>query len=93
MSVIHKKIKTKYDIEQMKDIINNKILSNSAVNSIVNDYYWVDDTLKLTAKVGNGTIKLFPQLAEIIIELNVFGKMAGKTLEDTLDKEFKKLEA
>lgn len=93
MSVIHKKITTKYDVEQMRDIINNKILSNSAVKSLVNDYYWVDDTLKITAKIGNGTIKLFPQLAEIIIELNVFGKMAGKSLEETLDKEFKKLKA
>lgn len=93
MSVIHKRIKTKYSIDEMKKIIDNKILTNSAIKPMVNDYYWIEDTLKISAKIGNGTIKLFPQLAEITIELNVFGKMAGKTLENTLDKEFKQLES
>lgn len=91
MSLINKRINTKYSVEEMQDIINTKILPNSAVKTIINDYYWVDNVLKINAKVGAGTIKLFPNLAEITLELNFFGQMAGRTLEDTLDKEFKKL--
>ena len=93
MSIIHKRIETKYDVEEMRDIINNKILSNTAVKPLIIDSHWEDNTLKINAKIGTGSIKLFPQLAEITIELNMFGKMAGKTLENTLDKEFKKLKA
>lgn len=91
MSIIHKKINTKYEIDEMKSIINSNILPNAAVKAVVNDYTWDNNTLKINSKLGMGTIKLFPKLVEIILELNVFGKMAGRTLEDTLDKEFKQL--
>lgn len=91
MSIIHKKINTKYEVDEMKNIINSKILPNPAVKAMMNDYTWDNNVLKINSKLGLGTIKLFPRLAEIILELNVFGKMAGRTLEDTLDKEFKQL--
>lgn len=91
MSRIQKKFQTKSTAPEMKQYINNNLLSNSALNSLLDSAIWIENTLHIQSKLGKGTISLSDYLIEIDIELTLFGKVAQKSLESALDNELKLL--
>ncbi len=91
MSTINKKFETKATAVEMKHYIDTNILTNSVIRSFMEQARWEGNTLFASSKLGKGTIKLSDYLVEIDIELSLFGSFAKKSLEATLDKEFKQL--
>ena len=91
MSTISKKFETKASADEMKLYINTNVLTNSLVKSVLDNASWQGNTLYATSKFGKGWIKVFDNLIEVEIQLNLFGNFAKKSLEATLDKEFKQL--
>ncbi|HRP01857.1 MAG TPA: hypothetical protein PLE30_04325 [Candidatus Kapabacteria bacterium] len=91
MSTINKKFETKATATEMKHYIDTTVLTNSVIKSVLEQASWSGNTLYASSKLGKGTIKLSDNLVEIDIELTLFGSFAKKSLEATLDKEFKRL--
>ncbi len=92
MSKIQKKFKTSYTAIEMKSWVSMNILPLPLFSQIVNSSTWYDNTLFIDTKFGKGNIILQDNLIEVDFELNIMGSMASKSIEEALDKEFKKLE-
>lgn len=93
MSRITKSIRTNYTASEMKNYVSTEVLPNKALSSLLSSAIWVGDTLKLESKFGRGTIELFDNLVNINIELSFMGSLARRTIEGTLDTEFKRLKS
>lgn len=93
MATINKTFKTKYTSIEMKNYISTQVLPNPALKSLLETVRWEANTLYINSKLGHGTIKLEDNSAHVYIELNLFGSMAKKAIESTLDSEFKQLES
>ncbi|MGB9702187.1 MAG: hypothetical protein ACPL1A_05585 [Candidatus Kapaibacteriota bacterium] len=93
MSRINKKFKTAYKADEMKNWVSVNILPHPLLGQFVNSTTWNGNSLFMDTKFGTGNIILNDYLVEVDFELNVIGSMASKTIEETLDKEFKKLES
>jgi hypothetical protein len=91
MSRIQKKFQTKSNATEMKSYISTKLLPNPALSSLLDSANWIDNTLYIQSKLGKGTITLRDYLIEVDIELTLFGQIAQKTIETTIDNEFKLL--
>jgi len=91
MATIRKSVETDATAAEMKSYINLKVLSRSELQALFDSAVWHGDTLHISSKLGNGTIELFDQKADITIELSLFGSVAKKTLEQTLEKELRQL--
>lgn len=91
MATIRKTVETEATAEEMKTYINLKILSRTELQALFDSAFWHGDTLHISSKLGNGTIALFDNRADITIELSLFGGVAKKTLETVLETELKKL--
>jgi len=92
MNKISKKFTTKYTADEMKNWISVKLLSNDLVRQITTKTEWREYSFYLESSIGKGYIHLRDYEIEIDIELSIFGSMMSRTLEDTFEKEFKKLE-
>jgi hypothetical protein len=92
MSKLKKQFKTSQRADDMKNWVSANILPNPMIGQVVNSSQWNGYTLFLNTKIGTGNIAIQDYLVDIDFELNFFGEMASKTIEDALDKEFKKLE-
>lgn len=91
MATIRKTIETEATAEEMKSYINLKLLSRSELQALFDSAFWHGDILHISSKLGNGTITLSDNKAEIVIELSLFGNVAKKTLENVFENELKKL--
>lgn len=91
MSRIQKKFQTQSTASDMKQYISNNLLTNPALNSLLDSAIWIENTLHVQSKLGKGTISLRDYLIEVDIELTLFGKVAQKSLESALDNELKLL--
>jgi len=91
MSTINKRFETKATAVEMKHYIDTNILTNTLIRSVLEQASWTGNTLYASSKLGKGTIKISDYLVEVDIELSLFGSFAKKSLEATLDKEFKQL--
>lgn len=91
MSVIHKTFNTKMTAGEMKDYINQNLLTRKDVSALLNTTLWVGNTLNVNSKLGDGTIVLSDNKLEITFNLSFFGKMARKRIEDNFDEIFKQL--
>lgn len=92
MSKITRKFSTKYTADEMKNWISLKLLSNDLVRQIATKTEWQGYSLYLESSIGKGYIHLRDYEIEIDIELSIFGSMMSRTIENTFEKEFKKLE-
>lgn len=92
MSRIKKQFKTTYKADELKNWVSANILPNQMISQVVNQVTWTGYNLFLDTKIGNGNILIQDYLVDIDFELNFVGSMASKTIEEALDKEFKKLE-
>ncbi|MBI3259144.1 MAG: hypothetical protein HYZ54_06700 [Ignavibacteriae bacterium] len=81
MSVIHKTISTKMTAVEMKDYINQHLLTRKDVSALLNT----------NSKLGDGTIVLTDNKLEITFSLSFFGKLARKRIEANFDDIFKQL--
>lgn len=91
MATIRKSIETEATAEEMKSYINLKLLSRNELQALFDSAFWHGDTLHISSKLGNGTIALSDNKADIVIELSLFGGVAKKTLENIFESELKKL--
>lgn len=92
MAKINRKFSTKHNADDMKSWISVKLLSNDLVRQIATKTEWQGNSLYLVSTIGTGFIHLRDYEIEVDIELTLFGSMMSRTLEETLEKEFKKLE-
>lgn len=92
MARIQKKIPTKHTAYEMKNWISVNLLSNELVRQLASKTEWRENSLYLESSIGNGFIHLRDYEIEIDIELTLFGSMMSRTIEETLDKELKKLD-
>lgn len=91
MSRIQKKFQTQSTSSEMKNYINTHLLTNSALNALLDSAIWIENTLHVQSKLGRGTITLKDYLIDIDIELTLFGKIAQNSLESAIDNELKLL--
>lgn len=91
MATIQKTFQTNATAIEMKHYIDTKVLPQPALKALLEEVCWQGYTLNISSKLGNGQIILKDNEVEILIHLTLFGSMAKKTLEATLDKEFKQL--
>lgn len=92
MGKITRKFSTKHNADEMKNWISVKLLSNELVRQIATKTDWQGNSLYLESSIGNGYIHLRDYEIEVDIELTLFGSMMSRTIEDTLENEFKKIE-
>lgn len=92
MSKINKQFKTAYTADEMKNWVSSTILPHPMIGSMVNSSQWNNYSLFLDTKVGTGNIHLKDNFVEVDFDLNMFGSMASRAIEEALDTEFKKLE-
>jgi len=92
MNKITKKFSTKYTADEMKNWISVKLLTNDLVRQLTTKTEWQANSLYLESSIGKGFIHLRDYEIELDITLSIFGSMMSRTIEDTFDKEFKKLE-
>ncbi|OGU58516.1 MAG: hypothetical protein A2X64_01335 [Ignavibacteria bacterium GWF2_33_9] len=93
MSRIKKQFQTKYKADELKNWVSAELLPNPMLSQAINQAAWNGYDLFLDTKIGKGNIIIRDYLVDIDFELNFIGSMASKTIEDTLDQEFKKLES
>ncbi len=91
MATFEKQFNTKYTADEMKIYITTNVLPNPALKSVLNDVSWEGNVLRVNSKLGKGTITLKDNLITVFINLTFIGSITKNVLEDTLDKEFKKL--
>lgn len=92
MGKITRKFTTKHNADEMKNWISVKLLSNELVKQIATKTEWQGYSLYLESTIGKGYIHLRDYELEVDIELTMFGTMMSRTIEDTLENEFKKIE-
>lgn len=92
MAKFYKQFQTKSSAVEMKTFISTKILPNPTLATFLDNTNWEGNTLHIKSKLGNGKIILEDNLLTIDFDFNLFGSVAQKTIEATLDKEFKQLE-
>lgn len=91
MATIHKKFSTEKNALEIKEYINDTFLSRKDVKALIDTAVWVGFTLHVTSKFGKGTLDARDNLAEVNIELSLFGSAAKKAIETTIEKNFKEL--
>jgi len=91
MAAIEKRFETKYTAYEMKEFISTKVLTNPALSTLLNNAEWQAYTLLISSKLGKGRIVLQDNIIDVYIDLNMFGSMAKKVLESSIDNEFKQL--
>lgn len=91
MARLYKQFSTNYSASEMKNFISTKLLPNPALSAFLESTLWDGNTLIIKSKLGSGTIKLEDKLITVDFEFNIFGSVAKKAIEATLDKEFKQL--
>ncbi|MCX8055290.1 MAG: polyhydroxyalkanoic acid system family protein [Ignavibacteria bacterium] len=91
MAKLYKQFKTNYSALEMKNYISTKLLPNPTLASFLESTYWEGDTLFINSKLGKGKIILENNLITIDFVFSFLGSVAQKTIEATLDKEFKQL--
>lgn len=91
MAKFHKQFQTKATATEMKIFISTKLLPNPALATFLDSTTWEGYTLNIKSKLGSGKIILEDNLITVDFDFNLFGSMAQKTIEATLNKEFKQL--
>lgn len=91
MATLNKRFETKATAQEMKTYISTKLLPNPALSSMLESAIWDGNILKIDSKLGKGTITLTDNLIVVYFEFTLFGSVAKKAIEASLDKEFKQL--
>ncbi|GAB1430509.1 hypothetical protein MASR2M18_13420 [Ignavibacteria bacterium] len=91
MATIHKKFTTDKNAVEIKKYIDETFLDRKEVKALIDTAVWVGFTLHVTSKFGKGTLEARDNLAEVNIELSLFGSAAKKAIETTIEKNFKEL--
>lgn len=91
MATLNKRFETKATAQEMKTYISTKLLPNPALSSMLESAIWDGNVLKIDSKLGKGTITLTDNLIVVYFEFTLFGSVAKKAIEASLDKEFKQL--
>jgi hypothetical protein len=93
MASIHKTFQTNSSAEQMREFVTTSVLTRKEVAIFFGDATWEGNTLKINSTLGEGTMSFRDNEVEINVELSFFGGAAKSTIEDELEKQFKKLTA
>lgn len=88
MATIRKSFESDSTADEMKTIINAKILSRKEVTALFDKAEWNGHTLNVSSKIGSGVIEVHDNRIDVVIELTLFGSAAKKTIETTLEKQF-----
>ncbi|HOQ48785.1 MAG TPA: hypothetical protein PLV01_03030 [Candidatus Kapabacteria bacterium] len=91
MAKLQKQFQTNYSATEMKNYISTKLLPNPTLATFLESTNWEGNTLFINSKLGKGKIILENNLITIDFEFSLFGSVAKKTIEATLDREFKQL--
>lgn len=91
MAVLNKRFETKATSQEMKTYISTKLLPNPALSSMLDQAVWDGNILRIDSKLGKGTITLSDYLVVVYFEFSLFGSVAKKAIEASLDNEFKQL--
>ncbi len=90
-STINKTFKTSKTADETRQIVNKLMLDMPALKAIVDNVEWQGNKLVFSSKIGDGTITVLDYSIIVFVNLNFVGSLAKGQIEQTLDKEFLKL--